>query len=335
MTLLIFRLIFILAISCFSVCHVFAAIDVSGGKEILAVSSVIGDGRFPMYDTVYQQNKIPASSISWKDIVFMIFIYDDPATNKLIQAHLNTWITHVGKGADIVFISDSDDTRAINEIIPASDKVDATLHVYKSPARNDGKHLKFKVIDGLRYVERVEFFFKKKFYFKMDADTYVIPENMLKHLNEVHKQTFPLPVHIGWASCAPQTFCYSAGPIYGFNNFALKAVNRYFRRDPKVVSEMHPHPTTGSNLMEHEDYMISYVYNKATKLPIVHCRLMHQKVFNDIGAGLPSTKLVAMSYHPLKDPALFYEYEELFYRSDGSIKTFDELDTIYLRKKEE
>jgi len=137
----------------------------------------------------------------------------------------------------------------------------------------------------------------------------------------------------GWASCSPVTFCYSAGPIYGFNNAGLNLANLYFKHHPAVVAEKHPHPTTGSNFMTHEDYMVSYAFKEATKVPILHNRLMLQRKFEDIGPGLPLTKRVAISYHPIKDPGLFYQYEGYFYREDGSMRTYDEVYDIYTKVK--
>jgi len=312
-----------------------AGYDING--NLLAVSSVPGDGRFPMLDRLYKGTskylRISSSTVDWSDILLMIFVYDSPETNKLIEAHLKTWLRHVGKGADIVFITDAVDTRKFEEILPAKDDIEATLHVYRSPAKDDGKHLKFKVIDGLRYAGQIEFLHPKKYFFKVDSDTYVIPQNMLTYLNEIHKQTYPRPVQIGWASCSPVTFCYSAGPIYGFNNAGLNLANLYFKHHPAVVAEKHPHPTTGSNFMTHEDYMVSYAFKEATKVPILHNRLMLQRKFEDIGPGLPLTKRVAISYHPIKDPGLFYQYEGYFYREDGSMRTYDEVYDIYNKVK--
>ena len=136
-----------------------------------AVSSIEGDGRFPPMETFYgnhgSENSKLLPNVQWSDVVLMIFMYNDEKIDKLIEGHFETWLRRVGEGADIVFITDSDDVRSDNSILPLAKSITATSHVYRSSAANEGKHLRYKVIDAFRYVG--ETFKDKKFFLKLDT----------------------------------------------------------------------------------------------------------------------------------------------------------------------
>jgi len=140
----------------------------------------------------------------------MIFICDKSSENNLIQAHFKTWLMHVGKGADIVYITDIDDARTLHEILPDEGNVNATCHIYKSPAQKEGKFLRFKVIDGFQHVLAKKFNSTKKYFFKMDSDTYLMPDNLLAYVNDLHEMTYPKPVLFSNTRCE-RWFCFGDG----------------------------------------------------------------------------------------------------------------------------
>merc|ERR1712051_825579 len=96
----------------------------------------------------------------------------------------------------------------------------------------------------------------KKYFMKMDSDSFMIAENLLAYLNDLEQKTHGKPVYFGHAVCRGTKTCYGAGSGYGFNKQGLKAVNEYFKQNPGIVNEKDYH-------MIHEDYMVGNAYYRA------------------------------------------------------------------------
>lgn len=305
-----------------------------------AVSSIEGDGRFVAMETFYSidsvENSKLLSEINWPDVLLMIFMYDNPKVDELISAHYETWLKRVGKGADIVFVTDITDKRSDDKILPLANTIEASSHVYKSSAMNEGKHLRYKVIDAFRYVG--ENFRDKKFFLKLDTDTFVVAENLLDYLKELYVKSYPKPAYFGYAVCPhfvntcdsiEMCMCYGAGSGYGFNAAGLKAVNDYFAGNPEILTEQHKHPRYDRNLLVHEDYMMGVAYARATHgFPIVHNRLMFPYPFDRYGPGFQLTKRNAVSYHKVMTKEDFIIHDRIFHHEDGTRRTFDEIDQM-------
>jgi len=260
--------------------------------------------------------------IGWSNIVFIINIYDSLETNELLGAHFDTWLRHVGEGLDIVFITDSDDVRSINEILPYTNKTNATCHVYKSSAKNEKKRLRYKIIDGFRHVGEEKFDSSKKYFFKMDTDTFVVPHYLLAYVNDLHEKTYPKPVQVGFGNHCRRFLCYADGSFYGFNDIGFAAVNQYFVEHPSPEKiRLYPSFNLLSDdkvyefrlLAQHEDFMVSYVYREATKIPMIHNHLI---TTHDHGI----TNKNGLSFHRVRDPSHFHEYENRFYFRNGTLK---------------
>lgn len=260
--------------------------------------------------------------IDWSNIVFIMCIYESLETNKLLKAHFDTWLRHVKEGADIVFIADVNDARSIEEILPDANKIKATCHIYKSSAKDDGKRLRFKVLDAFRYVAEKQFNFTKKYFFKIDTDTFIVPDYILAYVDKLHEKTYPKPVQFGWANgCG--LFCYADGGFYGFNDIGFAALNQYLIEHPdidKIIESPHFSKydrrwryESFKQGMLHEDFMVSYLYREATQMPMVHNPLFRTHI-----VGISSRN--GMMYHRVKNPLHFYEYENRFYSWEGKLK---------------
>ena len=78
-------------------------------------------------------------------------MHQDNIVDKLIRMSFTTWIKQLGPGVHIVFITDSTDKRSRKEIFAGFDKTsDATVRLFRTPAKKEGYRLRFKVIDSLR-----------------------------------------------------------------------------------------------------------------------------------------------------------------------------------------
>lgn len=305
-----------------------------------AVSSIEKDGRFAAMETFYSidsnENSKLLPEVKWSDIVFIIFMHDNEKIDELISAHYETWLKRLGKGADVVYVTDGSDKRSKETILPLARTIEASSHVYKSLAVNEGKHLRFKVIDAFRYVG--ESFKEKKFFLKLDTDTFVVAKNLFDYLNELYYKSYPKPVYFGYAVCPHfvnscnnlvQCMCYGAGSGYGFNAAGFKAVNDYFTSNPEILTEEHKHPRYDRNLLAHEDYMIGVAFSRATNgYPIVHCRLMFPYPFERYGPGFQLTKQTAVSYHKVTTKQDFITHDYIFHREDGTSRSFEEIEQM-------
>jgi len=266
----------------------------------------------------------------------MIFTYNDEKADELMSGHYETWLKRVGEGADIVFVTDGDDSRKDEDILPLASSIKAKSHVYRSGGKNEGKHLRFKVIDAFRYVG--ETFKNKKFFLKLDTDTFVVANNLIDYLNDLYHKSYPRPVYFGYAVCPyfvdkcddlMQCMCYGAGSGYGFNKAGFNAVNTYFAQHPEILKEKHNHPRYDRNLLVHEDYMMGVAYARATNgFPIVHNRLMFPYPFDRYGPGFTATKRTAISYHKVTTKEDFILHDRIFHHDNGSVRTFDEIDIM-------
>jgi len=267
------------------------------------------------------------NTLDWSNFVIIMLIHESTEVDKLIDAHFSTWMKHVDGILDIVFVTDVDDKRSYEEILPRSKEVTVNCHLYKSPAQDDGKHIRYKVIDSLKYVEDA---FKnnteKQYFLKMDTDTFIIPQTLLDYTNKLHSEISTKPLQYGWGCCytAELGLCYAAGAFYGFNKLGLEAVNSYMSENKEIIfKEVHsPFRFKTKNLIDHEDFMISLAYRRATNIPVVSNRRMFPHLIERSGLG--TIDKPPISYHKIKDPKLFIMYEALFYDEDGSSRPYEE-----------
>lgn len=282
---------------------------------------------------IYKRQKFMRDSrnfqLDWSNIVILMIMHESPEVDSLIRGHFETWLKHTGEGLDIVFITDESDSRSPEEIIPNASSFLGKTHVYKSPAEFDDKHIRFKVIDSFRATNEI---FKnrgeKRYFIKIDTDTFPIPENLLSYVNKVDFSTRNKPVLFGKGVCSPQNMCYGAGALYGMNKLALHEVNRYFSQNPKIHLETTHVVGKGRNLMVHEDYMVSYAYRQATGYPIIS----NHNIFNYHIAreGTGSENHPPICYHKAKTVEGLYEYYELLYDpSTRKLRKLSDVDDLW------
>lgn len=252
-------------------------------------------------------------NVNWSNIVIIIFIHNSPEIDNIIRAHFDTWLKHVEEGVDVFYVTDADDSRSFDEILPGAASTKANLHVYKSPAEKDRNFLRFKMIDGFRHVGEQKLD-SKKYFIKLDSDTYFIPENLLAYLNDLHGRTYPAPIHFGFQNCS--CGCYTEGAFYAFNDVGFTSINQYFNDHPEISKVELLNVRDDAKLwkfMHHEDFLVSYVYRHATKFPMISNPLIHSHDNEH-----PFQKRYGIAYHKVKQYSRYMEYENFFYFEDGT-----------------
>lgn len=277
-------------------------------------------------------------TINWSNIVFYMIIHNDPSVDILINAHFTTWLKHIGD-AELVFITDSDDPRSLEQIVPqVSEELDVKLSLYKSPAIHEGKHIRFKVMDAIRHVS--EFYAEddsKKYFFKMDSDTYVLGHNLLEYVNKLHNAAYGMPIHFGRLMCGHQHMCHTGGAFYGMSKDGLAATNQFFKINPEIYKQeemvYREHLNRSFNLMEHEDFMVSYAFKMANQVPAIMQMECYQSALHVDGIGTEQDP--PLCYHLLKTPIVYLTHEAFFYNGRGELRTRAQLERLFPRKKDE
>lgn len=281
---------------------------------------------------------IEPETIGWSNVVFYMIIHNDPSVDVLINAHFTTWLKHIGD-ADLVFVTDLDDPRTLEQIVPdSSDEVDAKLHLYKSPAVNEGKHIRFKVMDAIRHVtETYANDDTKKYFFKMDADTYVLGPNLLEYVQKLHNEAYGLPIHFGKLMCGHRHMCHSGGAFYGMNKVGLAATNKFFKENPEIYKKeeivYREHLGRSFNLMAHEDFMVSYAFKMANKVPAIMQMEIFQSALHIEGIG--TIEDPPITYHLLKTPIVYLTHEAFFYNGHGELRKRAALERLFPTRQAE
>ena len=156
-----------------------------------------------------------SNNIDWSNVVIIIPTYNDKNNNELVQSSYSTWMRHIGDRSDVILVTDSDDVRTNEEILPSQDdmnNIQANIHVYRSDAKNEGRRTRYKVIDAFNHaLSLFEDDERKQIFLKIDTDSYVIPENIIDAIGNIQKGTYPLPAEFGRGLCLTPDTCYSHG----------------------------------------------------------------------------------------------------------------------------
>jgi len=258
--------------------------------------------------------------LSWSNVVIVVLFYDYILDTNLVGEHFNSWINDMDEGLDIVFVVDKDDKRSDEEILPFRDNAKPSIHLHRSSVQvKDGKAVKYKMIDALWFVEKK--FGKnenKHFYLKLDPDTFLIPEKLMNFMSELFMATHPQPVDFGRSACFMTDMCFSQGGLYGFSRSGLLATVEYMKRN---VKEMHTeiiHRKWNYNLMDHEDFVTSYIFRRATGYPVVSVPEIGEN-FNKFKPPFPYTPI---SIHLVKFRKEYKKLHETFYDHEGHVVEF-------------
>lgn len=285
-----------------------------------------------------------SNDISWSNVVVIIPTYNDEKTNGLVEAGLKTWMRHLGDGADIVLVTDDDDARTDDQILPPIDegegvnRMKSNIHIYRSNALKEGRRTRYKVMDAFNYVY-TKFGAgnesQKQIFLKVDTDSYMIAENVLDAMVKIQKETYPLPVEFGRGVCLTVDTCYSHGGMYGFNRSGLKLVLSYVSDHPDIYQKLVKNQLNEDNLMNHEDYFTSYVFKEASGgYPIINMLGVSESLMR---LKQPYKKVGRPFYsiHNVKDPNDFYGLQHIFYHDNCTMKTvsYDENGLIQWEKK--
>ena len=265
----------------------------------------------------------PDRSVRWEDVVLMMLIVggNDSKQNRLLRAHFDTWMRHDGQGLDVVLITDDDDPRQSHEIVPHREIL-PTIHVYRSSAKKEGKHARFKVKDGLQRLYRM--FNTKIFFLKMDPDAVLMPTNLLGFLRELKEALPPRkPAYFGLAMCHDENAltCHAGGGLYGMNRRALESVVQFFQSNNEF--ELNQNQTS---LLIHEDYMVAHALKKATLMPVINCggfyteppwkyASQHRRK-QRVWVTWPLTNH-PICFHHVRDPDIHRLFECYFYDENG------------------
>lgn len=326
---------------------IFVSLSYSSETASKCLSLSVGDDfRCGNVDEFYNENvahgrqlrtgKSKNKQLGWSEIVIIITMYQNDMQDKLIRKSFSTWLKQVGRGAHIVFVTDASDTRSMQEIFSGFDKkTQATVRLFKSSAKNEGYRLRYKIIDSLRMISENyndNNDTNKKFFIKIDTDTFVMPEHLLSFLQRVTDVVQNDPVLVGKAVCSSKDFCYVGGAMYGFNKDGLDKTYDYLSKNPNMMNESHSHlHLKDVNLMEHEDYMVSHAFRMATGNPVVSSQQIYNHGIERDGYGTKDN--VPLCYHRIKAPRLYTDYYTLFYNDDGKLRTFIEVEEIFLERK--
>merc|ERR1719362_2472957 len=99
---------------------------------------------------------------------------------------------HLGDGADIVLVTDDDDARTDDQIVPPNDeganRMKSRIHIYRSSAEKEGRRTRYKVIDAFNYTYTKFDESQKQVFLKVDTDSYIIAENVLDVIVKIQRE---------------------------------------------------------------------------------------------------------------------------------------------------
>lgn len=206
----------------------------------------------------------------WYKVVALIMTYESEKETMLLRSHFKSWIRKMPKDFDIVIVTDASDERSYEEILPDAKNVKCTVDLYKTPAPKEGAQARMKTIDSLRYIYEKYQDSEKEMFLKIDPDTYVVPENLMKITKELYRKTHPLPIDFGRVDCITGgQACYSLGASYGLNKSGLSSMLSFLNQNPQVFGKQIIEAGKNDRMLD-EDFFTSYVFRVATGYPTIH-----------------------------------------------------------------
>jgi len=259
-------------------------------------------------------------TVGWENLVFIMLTYNHPAANSLIQAQFDTFIKRAGKGLDVVIVTDIDDPRTDEEIVPRNRNTLVNTHIYRSATPHEGRKGRSKVLDAFFHVQKKYKSNPNKLYImKADPDAYVLPTKLLTFLQKLYERTYPQPVDFGRSNCNNNFTCYSQGGLYGWDREGFdRTFNYMFNHEPYIYNEtLENFFNPGRNILENEDVFTSYVFRRATGYPVIWNRGVGAnltEVIDNLDPGL-------LSIHPVKLIDDFLLLDKILYINDEKYDT--------------
>jgi len=273
-----------------------------------------------LYGTENQSN-IP--KFSWSNVVIFMLTYDNREADKQFQAQFDTWISRIDdKGLDIVIVTDTVDPRQDINVLPDIRHVKPTIHLYRSPAPNEGNRARAKTVDAFRFChEKFGSDPNKLYYIKIDPDQFIVTARFENFLSKVHQSTYPQPADFGNVNCNNKVLCYTMGGLYGMSRTGLKLWVEYIKQNESIYNDFVPSKVIPDrNLVLHEDFFTSYVFYKATKYPSITDPRIGLMNMDPLDKKLNKAPGV-ISFHPIKNVHDIYVLEKIFYDSQGNVRS--------------
>lgn len=216
---------------------------------------------------------VPAEGFgaSWKDVVIVMMVGE--GREEYLQALADTWVSKLDPAATVVLACDDG-----LPVVPQAfkDRPNVIEFRYAGPSGLD--NLDMKAITTWKYVwERFEKS-DKKYFLKIDDDTYLVAHNLMRFLNKLDRMfvVHDEPLYFGHPFCGHgdlealdyARYCYAGGGAYGLNLEALGMMvqqilegcsyfMKYVRKAP------HYHPVDDAYGGRYEDVMVGRCLREA------------------------------------------------------------------------
>ncbi len=162
--------------------------------------------------------------VSWDDVVIVVMLGAGRAD--FLQGLTDTWVARLDPAATLVLSRDN----GAPELPPAlANRPNTVVYDYRGPAGLD--NLDVKALTTWKYIHNRYQVTNKKYFLKIDDDTYLVTHNLLRFLNKVDKWFAPHeePLYFGHPFCGHgdlealgyARWCYAGGGAYGLNTEAL------------------------------------------------------------------------------------------------------------------
>merc|ERR1711902_2564 len=123
------------------------------------------------------------NKLKYMNLIVVMLTHNDPVANSLIQAQFNTWIKRVGRGLDLVIVTDVHDERLDEEIAPIEKYPWLNIHIYRSDAPHESNRARAKVLDAFFYVQnKYKDDHQKLYIIKADPDSFILPHALIREL---------------------------------------------------------------------------------------------------------------------------------------------------------
>ena len=180
-----------------------------------------GDGGF---NTTTGFAPVEGYGVTWDDVVIVLMIGRD--RTEFLQGIADTWVARLDPAATLLIARDNGYPELPSSIAARENTV---VYEYDGPAGMDA--LDVKALTTWKYIHTRYQMTNKKYYLKIDDDTYLVPHNLLRFLNKLDKWFAPYeePLYFGHPFCGHgdlealgyARWCYAGGGAYGLNTEAL------------------------------------------------------------------------------------------------------------------
>ena len=282
--------------------------------------------------------------VSWEDVVIVVMIGSNRAS--FLKGLADTWVARLDPAATLVISRDNGFPQLPQSL---ANRPNTIVYDFKGPAGLDG--LDVKALTTWKYIHTRFEVTNKKYYLKIDDDTYLVTHNLLRFLNKIDKWFAPHeePLYFGHPFCGHgdlealgyARWCYAGGGAYGLNTEALGMMVRqilggcaYFY--DYVAKASNYKPVNDSYGGRYEDVMVGRCLRQAKNRAQVNGTSLlacgsffpyaplhyFERFGNDVGAMTRKLGDTYITLHNLMPSAMRYLDEFLFEHPVGGILPF-------------